>query len=178
MEITCPDDCRYLEAAQRHPAAVIKRQIDHDLGILMTTIGKLTEQQLQLFFVLQSLVLSFKPDGLARVTDTDVAMATAALAASLEASSKGVIFEESTTSVPAEGLRRALRPVIDEVTKGHGTRAEREVAAVLRSIERGARNEGGVLGSGDTAYLDLVGRVFQQRPKAPAPAEKPLIVLP
>ena len=178
MEITCPEDCRYLDAAQRHPAAVVKRQIDRDLGILMATLGRLSEQQLQLFFLLQSMVLAYQPEGLARLTDSDVALAAGALATSLETSSKGVIFEEATASIPAEGLRRALKPVIEEVTKGGGSRAEREVAIVLRGIERGGRHDGGQIQDGETAYLELVGRVFQQKPQAPKPADKPLIVLP
>jgi hypothetical protein len=178
VEIACPDDCRYLESAQRHPAAVLKKQIDADVTVLMSTIGRLSEQQLQLFFLLQSMVLSYKPEGLARLTDTDVALAAGALARSLETSSKGVIFEEATGSVVAEGLRRAVRPVLDEVTKGGGSRAEREVAVVMRAMERGARHEGNFIPAGDTSYLDLVARVFQQRsPKAAEPA-KPLIVLP
>ena len=66
--------------AQRHPAAVVKRQIDRDVTVLMASLGRLSEQQLQLFFLLQSMVLSYKPEGLARLTDTDVALATGALA--------------------------------------------------------------------------------------------------
>ena len=124
------------------------------------------------------MVLSYKPEGLARVTDGDVASATGALAASLESSSKGVIFEEAATSVPAEELRRAMKPVLDEMTKGGGSRAEREIAIVLRAMERGARHEGGHIQDGETAYLELVGRVFQQRPKAPQPPDQPRIVIP
>ena len=177
VEIHCTDDCRYLEAGQRHPAAIIKRQIDRDVTVLMASVGRLSEQQLQLFFLLQSMVLSYKPEGLARMVDSDVALATGALAASLESASKGVIFEEATASVVAEGLRRAVKPVIEEITKASGSRAEREVAIVLRAMERGARHEGGHIPEGDTSYLDLVGRVFQQRPQPRTP-EKPLIVMP
>jgi hypothetical protein len=177
VEIACPEDCRYLESSQRHPAAVVKRQLDADVTILMATVGRLSEQQLQLFFLLQSMVLSYRPEGLARLTDADVALAAGALAGSLETASKGVIFEESTGSVVAEGLRRALKPVIEEVCKGSGSRAEREVALVLRGMERGARHEGQLIAPGDSSYLELVTRVFQQRPKGKAP-EKPLIVMP
>jgi len=176
--IACPENCRYLESAQRHPAAVVKRQIDADVAVLMATMGRLSEQQLQLFFLLQSMVLAHKPDGLGRLVDSDVALATGALAAALETASKGLIFEEATSSVVAEGLRRALKPVVAEVTKSGGARAEREVAVVLRGMERGAKHDGGLIPEGDSAYLDLVGRVFQQRgPAAHAPA-KPLIVMP
>jgi hypothetical protein len=174
VEISCPEDCRHLEAGQRHPAAVVKKQIDHDVSLLMATVGQLTEQQLQLFFVLQSMVLSYKPDGLARLVDTDVALATGALASSLETASKGLIFEEATASMVAEGLRRAMKPAIEEVTKGGGSRAEREVAVVLRATERAARHEGGHIPDGDTAYLELVERVFGRR--APAPAAPSRII--
>ena len=187
VEIRCTEDCRYLESAQRHPAAVIKRQIDADVSILMATIGRLSEQQLQLFFVLQSVVLSYKPETLSALSvssvalnDTDVALAAGALASSLETASKGLIFEEATGSVVAEGLRRALKPVIDEVTKGRGSRVEREVALVLRGLERGAKHEGGHIPPGETSYLQLVARVFQQGqgPHKAAEPAKPLIVLP
>lgn len=181
VEIHCTEDCRYLESAQRHPAAVIKRQIDADVNVLMATIGPLSEQQLQLFFLLQSMVLSYKPEGLSRLTDPDVALAAGALAGSLETASKGLIFEESTGSVVAEGLRRALKPLIDEVTKNGGSRVQGEVAFVLRGLERAARHEGGHIPPGETSYLEVVGRVFQQRPAAPlggSGATKPLIVMP
>lgn len=178
VAITCTEDCRYLEAAQRHPAAVVRRQIDADVTVLMGTVGRLSEQQLQLFFLLQSMVLAYTPEGLARLTDGDVALSAGALAASLETASKGVIFEESTGSVVAEGLRRTLKPIIEEVTKGGGARVEREVALVLRGMERGARHEGKLIPDGDTAYLDLVARVFQQRPNTPSTPQKPLIVMP
>ena len=144
----------------------------------MSSVGRLSEPQLQLYFVLQSMVLSHQPEGLARVTDADVALATGALAATLEASVKGVIIEENTASIPAEGLRRALMPLVDEVTKTGGTQAQREVALVLRAMERGARHEGGLIPDGDATYLDLVARVFQQKPQNPRPADKPLIVVP
>lgn len=201
VEIHCTEDCRYLESAQRHPAAVIKRQIDADVTVLMATIGPLSEQQLQLFFLLQSMVLSYKPEPLSAIsvssvpsapgatvdrlasglTDRDVALAAGALAGSLETASKGLIFEESTGSVVAEGLRRALKPLIDEVTKNGGSRVQSEVAFVLRGLERAARHEGGHIPAGETSYLEIVGRVFQQRPPSPlggSGATKPLIVMP
>lgn len=178
IEISCPEDCRYLESAQKHPAAVVKRQIDQDLAILMSSVGRLSEQQLQLLFVLQSMMLSYKPEGLVRLTDTDVAQATGAVAKLLETASKGLIFDEALPSIPAEGLRNALKPVIEEVTKAGGSRAEREVAMVLRAMENGASHGGGLIPEGETSYLELVGRVFQQRPQEPRQPEKPLIVLP
>lgn len=175
VEISCPEDCRYLESGLKHPAAVVKRQIDQDVAVLMASMGRLSEQQLQLFFVLQSIILGFKPDGLARVLDSDVAQATGALAQSLETASRGLIYDEATASAIAEGLRKELRQVVDEVTKSGGARAEREVAQVLRGIERGSQHQGGLLDDQPTAYLDLVGRVLQQG--SPGRGVTPKVVL-
>ncbi|OFW42520.1 MAG: hypothetical protein A3J29_07095 [Acidobacteria bacterium RIFCSPLOWO2_12_FULL_67_14b] len=168
VEISCPADCTYLQSGQKHPAAVVKRQIDRDVTALMATLGRVSEEQLQLFFLLQSIILGYKPDGLARLVDSDVALATGALASSLETASRGVIYEESTSSMPAESLRRELKGLIEEVTKHGGARAEREVAVVLRGIERGARHEGSELPDGPTSYLELAGRILRQQPPAPA----------
>lgn len=125
-------------------------------------MGRLSEQQLQLFFLLESVVLAYRPEGLARILDIDVAEATGAVAQSLETASRGVIFEAATASVMAEGLRKEIRQVVDEVTRSGGSRAERELAVVLRGIERGARHDGTLAGDGQTAYLDLVGRILRQ----------------
>ncbi len=174
VEISCPADCRHLELGQKHPAAVVKRQIDKDVTVLMGTMGRLSEQQLQLFFLFESIILGYKPDGLARVLDIDVAQATGALANSLETASRGLIFEEATASVIEEGLRKEIRPIIDEVTKAGGSRAEREVAQVLRGIERGAKHEGELVDEGPTGYLDLVSRVLQQG--APGKGQSQIVV--
>lgn len=168
VEISCPEDCRYLDSSQRHPAAVVRRQIDQDVTILMGSMGRLSEQQLQLFFLLESIIVGFKPEGFGRILDSDVAQATGALAKSLETASRGVIFEEATSSSVAEGLRKEIRPILDELTKAGGARAEREVALVLRGIERGAGHEGPLVEAGPTGYLELITRVLQQgTPKTP-----------
>jgi hypothetical protein len=174
VEISCPDTCRYLESAHKHPAAVVKRQIDKDVTALIASMGRLSEQQLQLFFLLQSIILAFKPAGLVRLIDSDVAQAAGTLAGSLETASRGLIFEEATSSVVAEELRKELRQAVDEVTKSGGSRAEREVAMVLRGIERGAQHQGGFLESeGATGYLALVGRVLQHG--SPGRATTPIL---
>lgn len=175
VEISCPEDCRHLESGQKHPAAVVKRQIDKDVTVLMASMGRLSEQQLQLFFILQSIILGFKPEGFARVLDSDVAQATGALAKSLETASRGLIYDETTTSVIAEALRKDLRQVVDEVAKSGGSRAEQDVAQVLRGIERGARHEGGLVGDEPAAYLELVGRVLQQGVPGAGAAPKVLL---
>lgn len=176
VEIHCPSDCPYLQSAERHPAAVVKRQQEHDLATLLATMGRLSERQLQLFFLAQSFIARFTPTGIARLIDADVAEAAGALAATYETSSRGVIFEHSTASVVADGLRRELQAWLAEVGRGGGSRFEREMAEVLRAIERGARHTTPGLGSGDDrAYLDLVARVLLERgaPSSEAQPNRP-----
>jgi hypothetical protein len=179
IEIACPADCVFLETAHRHPAAVVKRQIDQDVGTLMATLGAISERQLQLFFILQTMVLRYKPAGLTSLVDADLALAAGAMATSLETASKGVIYDEPTSSPVAEGLRRELRPIIEEITKSGGSRAEREVAALLRGIERGAKHEGATVGDSPTSYLELLARVLRHMPPVGSPPPtSPLIVTP
>lgn len=169
VDIACPGDCVHLARSRRHPAASVRRQLDGDATLLMTTLGPLSERQLQVFFVIQSAVLAHRPEGLAgRLVDADVAQAAGALAGSLETASKGVIYEETSASLPAEGLRRVLKPLVEEIVQSGGSRAEREVAEVLRGIERGARHQAPEVGLDEASYLGLVGRVLR-RPMAPPP---------
>src|SRR5438477_263219 len=55
-EIQCPDTCRYLTSAREHPAAIVKRQQEHDVATLLPTLHGLTERQSQLLFHFQSLI--------------------------------------------------------------------------------------------------------------------------
>jgi hypothetical protein len=168
VEINCPSDCVYLEAAERHPAAVVKRRQEHDIALLMSALGRLSQGQLQSFFVLQAFVTRFAPSGLLKLVDADVAEAASALASTLETAERGVVYEHQCASPVAEELRRGLRGFLAEIGKGGGSRFEREAAVVLRGIERGARHDVPGLDEGDSTYLTLVRRVLQERPGARA----------
>lgn len=185
VEIACPGDCVYLKTAEQHPPAVVKRQHSQDLVVLMGTAGRLSEPQLQMFFMLQTLISRFVPSGLGRLLDQDVAEATGALAASYETASRGVIYERKATSTTAEALRRELETFCAEARAQGGSRFERDAAAVLRAIEQGAKHEAPGLGEANRAYLELVGRLLREgqpraggaRPPEKGP-ESPTILLP
>ena len=165
-EIACPPTCGYLTAAREHPAAVVKRQQERDVAVLLPTIRDLTERQYQLFFMVQTLIARHKPEGFARLLDADVAEAAAALAATLETSARGVIYEHAATSPVAQRLMTDIRGLLEEIRKQGATVYDREAALVFRAIEAGAREiqKGG---GPDTAYLALIGRLLQ----VAAPAE-------
>src|SRR5688572_27984115 len=84
VEIACPSTCPHLAAAREHPAAVVKRQQEQDVARILPSIQRLTERQYQLFFVFQTAISQYKPEGLARLMDEDVAEAAGTMSATLE----------------------------------------------------------------------------------------------
>src|SRR5258705_7575884 len=114
-KIQCPDDCVYLTSAREHPAAVVKRQQEHDVAILLPTIQGLTERQYQLFFLFQSLISRHTPEGFTRLLDDDVAEAAASVAATLETAARGVIYEHAAQSLPAPRLAPAMTTMLPQM---------------------------------------------------------------
>ena len=178
VEIQCPDDCVYLTSAREHPAAVVKRQQEHDVAILLPTIQSLTERQYQLFFLFQTLISRHTPQGFTRLVDDDVAEATGSVASTLETAARGVIFEHTAQSLPAQRLATEMKTMLAEMRQQGATVYDREVAIVLRAIERGAR-ETRKAEPGDAAYLTLMARLLRHNRSTPPPAgEQPSLIIP
>jgi hypothetical protein len=181
VEIQCPSHCAYLSSSREHPAAVVRRQQERDVARLLPTIGHLTERQYQLFFLLHTGIARQRPEGLARVIDSDVADAAGALAATLETAARGVIYDHAASSVPGQALRAGLQALLAKIREEGGTVYDREAAIALRAIERGARSVGRP-DEGDRGYLELMGRLLQDAGPAespdPAPAGAGSLILP
>ncbi len=175
-EIKCPPTCIYLESAHKHPAAAVRRQTEQDLTLLMGALGRVSEPQLQLFFLIQTFIARFTPETGTPVVDSDVADAAGAIASGLETASRGVVYEPQASSPVGEALRRELKALLARVGRGGGTRFDTEAAEVLRGIERGAKHEPPAIGAGPVDYLTLVARVLQERP--PATAARSSLIIP
>jgi hypothetical protein len=148
---------------------VVRKQQEVDVAALLPSMAGLTERQHQLFFLFQSVIARSKPDGLARLTDEDVAEAASACAATIETAAKGVLYEHTPTTLPAQKLVGEFRALLADVRQ-HGARVyDREAAIALRAIERGARS----LAKPDepTAYLALMNRLLQVNKAAAESAE-------
>jgi len=174
-EIACPADCGYLASAREHPAAVVRRQHERDLMAVLPTVRDLSERQHHLFFLLQALILRHEPLGFARLIDDDVADAAASAAATLETSARGLIYDHAPQSLAAQRLAGEIKAAAGEFATQVGTAGsalEREMAAVLRRIEQGARNTRTQLEGGETAYLGLIRRLMQQSAAA-GPRDEP-----
>jgi len=129
------------------------------VAALLPSISGLTERQHQLFFLFQSVIARSQPDGLARLTDEDVAEAASACAATIETAAKGVLYEHSPATLPAQKLAGEFRALLAQAREHGATIYDREAAIALRAIERGAR---ALTRPGEpTAYLALMGRLLQ-----------------
>ncbi|MDE3154235.1 MAG: hypothetical protein KGN76_03990 [Acidobacteriota bacterium] len=190
VEIRCPADCGYLSLAREHPPAAVQRQREHDLALLVPIVHDLTRQPSQMFFVLQTVIARYQPDGLYSLTDDDVAEAAATLAATLETEQRGVIYQHRAATLPAEHLARALEATLGKVRADPGRSFDRDAAAALRRIEQAARTtRTREPGGGPTAYLALARRFADRLPDpeiggepvagpAGAAGERPGLIIP
>ena len=158
VEIACPESCAYLSVSRANPAAVVRRQQEADVARLLPTIQSLTERQHQLLFLFLSVIARHQPEGLARLVDSDVAEAAAAVAATLETAANGLVYEHAAQSMVADRLARELTALLQKLGQEGATVYDREAAMALRAIEQGAK---GVSGHDGDDYLGMVRRLLQ-----------------
>lgn len=184
-EIDCPPDCGYLAASQAHPPAVVQRQRERDVLFLLPMVHELSGLQQELLLLIQALLRHDRAETPGLV-DGDVEHAARSLAETCETASRGIIYEHAAGYAAAERLKERIWKLIEAVreeAKGPGF-GNTDVAAVLRCIERGARDARTVLPGGDTAWLDLLQRLLaddkREQERAPdgrtAPGDSGLIV--
>jgi len=183
VEIACPSHCAYLSTAREHPAAVVRRRQEQDVAQLLPSIRHLTERQYQLFFLFHSVIVRFKPVGLSRLVDSDVAEAVAAVAATIETSARGVIYEHTPPGPAAQALAKELTATLTQIREQGATVYDHEAGVVLRAIEKGARPAQATPApdGGDTAYVDLLARLLQSsgQPEGdPPPSPESRLILP
>jgi hypothetical protein len=122
-----------------------------------------SERQSQLFFLIATFLLRYEPPELHPLVDDDVTEASAAIAATFETASRGVIYEHRPNSLSAERLASELRPLLAKVSDQGGESARRDSAVVLRRVEAAAREVGRSAGGSRRAFIDLLGRVVNVR---------------
>jgi hypothetical protein len=167
VEIACPADCVYLSSARSHPPAVVQRRQERDLSFVVPLVSDLTEAQYRLLVLLQSVTLKHAHAAMPPLVDEDVAEAASAAAATLETAGKGIIYQHQAVSVPAQRLSSELSQVVAELVSQSGAqrgRLERDAAAALRRLERGARTAAqGLNGDEPPVFLRLLTRMLRER---------------
>ena len=161
VQIQCPPDCVWLASARDHPPAVVVRQQQRDIGLLVNFMRDFNERQSHLFFLISTFVAGYQPEELQSIIDDDVVEAMDALASTYETSVRGVIYEHRPTSLPADRLVTAIKPVLAEAGKNLGTSFERDIAVVLRRVAQAVRDVQGPEPN-RRAFIDLLGRVIRR----------------
>lgn len=167
VQIQCPSGCAYLAAAREHPPAATVRQHQRDFGLVVQFMRDFNQRQSQLFFLVNTFLQRYNPPEMQALIDDDVAGAAAALAATFETASRGVIYEHRPASLPADRLATALKPVLMEAGKNGGSAFERDAAVVLRRIEEAARQVRSPDPSNRRAFFDLLARVVRSADDSP-----------
>jgi len=164
VQIQCPSDCVWLASAREHPPAVIVRQQQRDVGLLVQFMRDFSERQSQIFFLVVTFLVRYEPPELQQVIDDDVAEGMAALASTFETASRGVIYEHRPASLQAERLIAALKPLLAEARRGAGTPFERDAAVVLRRIQEAVGEVHSLDVQNRRGLLDLLKRVITTTP--------------
>ena len=170
-EIRCPADCPYLASSREHPTAAARRQQEQDLALLAGLMRNFNDRQAELLLAVTLFLARYRPDDLQTAIDQDVGDAAAALAATFETASHGVIYDHRAASLPAERLVARLRPLLEETARRMGPGPPegnaRDAAVVLRRIEGAVRDLAGrpSLSGSDTRrpFLDILERATRGR---------------
>ena len=149
----------YLAAAREHPPAAAVRQQQQDYAVFVKALADFNRRQAQLFLAINTVIARYEPPELQAVVDDDVIDAAAALAATYETASRGVIYEHRAATPSGERLGAAIRAMLREVEGSGGSAFERDVAVVLRRVEQTARTAG----TDSRAYFKLLDRLLSRR---------------
>ena len=171
VQIQCPSDCTWLASAREHPAAVVVRQKQRDVGLLVQFLRDFSQRQSELFLLVTTSVVRYEPLELQPLIDDDVAEAAAAMAATYETIARGVIYEHRPASLPAERLASALKPVLTAAGQGAGSSFDRDAAVVLRRVEEAVHDVRAIDQQNRRAFLDLLGRIITKTTGADGDAE-------
>jgi hypothetical protein len=163
-EINCPPTCTYLGNAEAHPPAVVQRQRERDLPMLVQMIEGLTAQQGEALSLLQARIRMHRAAAIPPLNDSDIADAMKALASTLETAARGILYEHQAASVPAMRLQQDLRAVLAELGEHERALRPPALAPVLRRIEtmveRAGRHFTPETGSAsNTVFLDFLERI-------------------
>lgn len=184
VEIQCPADCSWLASAREHPPAVVVRQQQRDVGLLVQFLRDFSRRQSQLFLLIATFLVRYEPPELQPLIDEDVAEAAGAMASTYETESRGVIYEHRPASVAAERLATALKQVLAAAGQGAGSAFDRDAAVVLRRIEESVRDAHAIDPANRRALLAVLGRVISKAGdtdaagEAAATPEAPRLIVP
>lgn len=173
VEVRCPDTCGYLNNAQMHPPAAVRRQEELDTAILVPGLSGLPQMGQQLLLLTVTMIDQARGHGLDAASDADVIDAVGALAQTYETAARGVIYEHRAGSIPAQRIAARIRAAYDEMGRSLPSSFASTAAGVLRRIEERVADAHRAGLDPQRGFLELAGRVAARfgPPPAAGPAE-------
>lgn len=163
VEIRCPPDCGWLQAARAHPHAAQQRQQEHDTSLVVPLIRDLDDDAYQVLMACVHAAVASRPLADPPPLDADLQQAADALAATAETAMRGVLYEHQPASPVAARLARAMSAPLAEAAQAGVPRldastavAMRRLAAVLNAFRRSPANA-------PDAFFAFLGRVLTPR---------------
>ena len=89
--------------------------------------------------MLAALIARHQGEAFQKLRDEDITLAAEALAATLETSVRGIVYEHRAATIPAERLLTELKAMVAEIAKEGGSGLERDAALALRRLEAAGR---------------------------------------
>lgn len=142
VEIACPPTCRYLAAAEAHPASVVRKQHERDVAIVESLVEGLSRPQMELAWGVMEVIARFGADPLLRLRDEDVAEMATALASTLRTAARGVIYEHRPGSLAAQRLGAEVKAFLERPDAPAGVPA----VPVLERLAETCRHAGSLTG--------------------------------
>ncbi len=162
VEIACPATCSYLAAARAHPPAAERRQQERDRRLVAPVIEGLSEEQEHLVWSFLTHIDQHKVEGFISARDQDVIEAIASLAATLETANRGVIYEHRPASLPAQRLMTGLSELVRAAAQQNThSQVVRDAIVVLRRLARAADEARKESRTGETVFVELIGRILR-----------------
>lgn len=165
VEIACPDECGWLRSAEAHPPAALQRQQADDQRRLYALLDGLDQGAYVVLTACLQQAVSYRASAVPSPLDDDLQAATAALAATLETATRGVIYEHQPDTLIAGRLVAVLRGALDRLAADGAPHVEAEASMALRRIERVVRDTRRDQPERPSAFFDFLGRVLRQGPE-------------
>jgi hypothetical protein len=135
--------------------------------MLLPLLQGFSERQARVFLMLTSVISRHQSEQLQKLVDGDIAQAAEALAATIETSARGIVYEHQPASLPAARLLTELKAIVSDIAKsaaeelgaGAISGLERDIAVALRRIQEAAKTTSG-RDSNSTIFQELLIRML------------------
>lgn len=163
VEIRCPADCGWLKAARAHPHAAQQRQQDRDASLIVQLIRGLDDEVYAVLMACQQAALRFRTGADPAPLDADLEAAAAALAATAETATRGVLYEHRPDSPVAARLARAMSSPLAEAAAAGVPRLDSSTVTAMRRLAETVRMFHRDAAAAPDAFLTFLARVMAPR---------------